>query len=103
MFDTYAVDRCDLLFTQMESVYAVLKVQVYSCVDCVDGTYVTQEEVIQLQEILWIKPVHSVKMLSWCHLNRHQTILGVYVNKFGKTSVVWRYIYYNQSDQVVLL
>ena len=24
-------------------------------------------------------------------LNRHQTILGVYVNKFGKTSVVWRY------------
>ena len=25
-------------------------------------------------------------------LNRHQTILGVYVNKFGKTSVVLRYI-----------
>ena len=35
-------------------------------------------------------------------LNRHQTILGVYVNKFGKTSVVWRYIS-QQSDQVVLL
>ena len=24
-------------------------------------------------------------------LNRHQTTLGVYVNRFGKTSVVWRY------------
>ena len=24
-------------------------------------------------------------------LNRHQTILGVYVNKLGKTSVGWRY------------
>ena len=24
-------------------------------------------------------------------LNRHQTILGVYVNNFGKTSVVWWY------------
>ena len=25
------------------------------------------------------------------HLNRHQTIWAVYVNKVGKTSVVWRY------------
>ena len=28
---------------------------------------------------------------QWDFLNRHQTILAVYVNKVGKTSVVWRY------------
>ena len=36
-------------------------------------------------------------------LNRHQTMLAVYVTKFGKNSVAWRYTLHSFGPSAVLL